>query len=249
MLETLEPGSGVVFMEATIADHVTAIVLAAGTGQRVGSDIPKQFLPLRGRPMIQLCLDVFQDSPAVDAIVVALPAGDTSSHPELDGFDKVVARVPGGDTRQASLKQALEHLPQGARTVLVHDAARPLLEGDLVEDLLAALEEDCDGAIPAIPLEDTIKKVSGDRLVEQELDRSGIWRVQTPQVFRRAALEDSVGQAIASGLEATDCSKMLTSAGYRVKVVDGDPLNFKVTRAADLWLAEQVLASREESGR
>lgn len=199
--------------------------------------------------MIQLCLDVFQSSPAVDAIVVALPAGDTSSHPELDGFDKITARVAGGDTRQASLQRALAHLPEGADTVMVHDAARPLVGMGLVEDLLAALAGDCDGAIPAIPLEDTIKKVSEDRLVEQELDRSGIWRVQTPQVFRRAALEDSVGRAIASGLEATDCSQMLTSAGYRVKVVEGDPLNFKVTRAADLWLAEQVLASREERER
>ncbi|HEX2178523.1 MAG TPA: 2-C-methyl-D-erythritol 4-phosphate cytidylyltransferase [Actinomycetota bacterium] len=232
-----------------MAHHVTAIVLAAGTGQRVGSDIPKQFLPLGGRPMIQLSLDVFQASPAVDAIVVALPAGDTSGHPELDGFDKIAARVPGGDTRQASLKQALAHLPEGTDTVMVHDAARPLVGAGLVVDLLAALAGDCDGAIPAIPLEDTIKRVSEDRLVEQEMDRSGIWRVQTPQVFRRTALEDSVGRAIASGLEATDCSQMLTSAGYRVKVVEGDPLNFKVTRAADLWLAEQVLASREEPDR
>jgi 2-C-methyl-D-erythritol 4-phosphate cytidylyltransferase len=199
--------------------------------------------------MIQLCLDVFQSSPAIDAIVVALPAGDSSGHPELDGFDKIAARVPGGATRQASLKQALAQLSEGTDTVLVHDAARPLVGAGLVEDLLRALAGDCDGAIPAIPLEDTIKKVSEDRLVEQEMDRSGIWRVQTPQVFRRAALEDSVGRAIASGLEATDCSQMLTSAGYRVKVVEGDPLNFKVTRAADLWLAEQVLASREEPDR
>ena len=233
-------------MEAPIGNHVTAIVLAAGSGQRVGSDVPKQFLPLRGRPMIHLCLEVFETSPAVDSLVVALPAGDTSKHPDLEEFSKVAAQVPGGETRQASLQNALDQLPGDTETVMVHDAARPLVERSLIDALLAALDDTCDGAIPAIRLEDTIKKVSEDRLVEQEMDRRSVWRVQTPQVFRRAALEDAVAKAIESGLEATDCSQMLTSAGYRVRVVDGDPLNIKVTHAADLWLAEQVLASREE---
>lgn len=228
--------------------NLTAVVLAAGSGQRVGSDIPKQFLSLGGRPMLHRSLAAFEQAGEVDSVIVALPASENAASPELDGFPKLVARVPGGDTRQASLAQALAHLPEATDTVMVHDAARPLLDRRLVRDLLAALDEGCDGVIPATPLEDTIKKVSDQRLVEQEVDRRGIWRVQTPQLFRRAALEDSLTRAIESGMQSTDCSQMLTAAGYRVRVIEGDPLNFKVTRAPDLWLAERVLASRPEEG-
>jgi 2-C-methyl-D-erythritol 4-phosphate cytidylyltransferase len=176
-------------------------------------------------------------------VVVALPAADGS---DLSEFPKVVGQVSGGETRQDSLRRALAKLPESTDTVMVHDAARPLLGEALIEKLLGALDDTCDGVIPAIPMEDTIKRVSDDLLVEAEVDRQGIWRVQTPQVFRRGVLEDSLAKALASGLESTDCSQMLTGAGYRVRVVEGDPLNFKVTRAADLWLAEQIVAARPE---
>lgn len=222
---------------------VTAVVLAAGSGKRVGSDTPKQFLPLGDKPMLHRSLAVLEASDEIMQVVVALPADDGSS---LSGFPKVVAQVAGGQTRQASLQSALAKLPESTDTVMVHDAARPLLGEALIDKLLAALDDTCGGVIPAIPVEDTIKMVSEDLLVEQEVDRQGIWRVQTPQVFRREVLEDSLAKALASGLESTDCSQMLTAAGYRVRVVEGDPLNFKVTRAADLWLAEQIIAARPE---
>ncbi|MEX0790691.1 MAG: 2-C-methyl-D-erythritol 4-phosphate cytidylyltransferase [Actinomycetota bacterium] len=222
---------------------VTAVVLAAGSGTRVGSDVAKQFLPLGGRPMLHRSLEVMEAGEGVDHVVVALPSEDGS---DLSGFPKVAAQVPGGATRQGSLQNALGRLPDDTDTVLVHDAARPLVDQPLIDTLLAALDDTCDGVIPAIPMEDTIKKVSEDGLVFQEVDRRGIWRVQTPQVFRRSVLEDALAKALSSGLESTDCSQMLTSAGYRVRVVEGDPLNFKVTRATDLWLAEQILAARPE---
>ena len=222
---------------------VTAVVLAAGSGERVGSDIPKQFLPLGGKPMLHRSLAVLEAADDIRDVVVALPPDDGS---DLSEFPKVVSQVTGGKTRQASLQSALGKLPESTDTVMVHDAARPLLDRALIGKLLVALDETCEGVIPAIPVEDTIKRVSDGLLVEQEVDRQGIWRVQTPQIFRRAVLEDSLAKALASGLESTDCSQMLTSAGYRVRVVEGDTLNFKVTRAADLWLAEQILAARPE---
>ncbi|HEX2053399.1 MAG TPA: 2-C-methyl-D-erythritol 4-phosphate cytidylyltransferase, partial [Actinomycetota bacterium] len=225
--------------------YVTAVVLAAGTGSRVGSDVPKQFLSLGGRPMVAHSLSTFESSERVRAVVVAFPTSDAHGV-DMARFPKVRARVAGGETRQASLGKALAVLPPETDYVLVHDAARPLLDRPLVEKLLDALDDGCDGAIPAIPLEDTIKRVSTERVVVEQLDRRGVWRVQTPQFFPRNVLEDSLAKADKSGLESTDCSQMLTAAGYRVKVVEGDPLNFKVTRAADLWLAEQVLASRPE---
>lgn len=228
-----------------MSPFVTAVVLAAGSGNRVGSDIPKQFLPLGDKPMLHRSLAVLEAADDIGNVVVALPPGDGS---DLSEFPKVVARVTGGRTRQASLEGALGNLPESTDTVMVHDAARPLLGEALIVKLLGALDDTCDGVIPAIPMEDTIKRVSDDHLVEQEVDRQGIWRVQTPQVFRRAVLEDALAKALDSGLESTDCSQMLTSAGYRVRVVEGDPLNFKVTRAADLWLAEQIIAARPEAG-
>lgn len=222
---------------------VTAVVLAAGSGKRVGSDVPKQFLPLGNKPMLHRSLAVLEAVDEIGHVVVALPPDDGSN---LLEFGKVVAQVTGGETRQASLQSALAKLPESTDTVMVHDAARPLLGEALIDKLLGALDDTCDGVIPAIAMEDTIKRVSDDLLVEEEVDRQGIWRVQTPQVFRRAVLEDSLVKALAAGLESTDCSQMLISAGYRVRVVEGDPLNFKVTRAADLWLAEQIIAARPE---
>lgn len=222
---------------------VTAVVLAAGSGKRVGSDVPKQFLPLGNKPMFHRSLAVLEAVDEIGYVVVALPPDDGSN---LLEFPKVVAQVTGGETRQASLQSALARLPESTDTVMVHDAARPLLGEALIDKLLGALDDTCDGVIPAIAMEDTIKRVSDDLLVEEEVDRQGIWRVQTPQVFRRAVLEDSLAKSLAAGLESTDCSQMLTSAGYRVRVVEGDPLNFKVTRAADLWLAEQIIAARPE---
>lgn len=226
--------------------HVTAVVLAAGSGRRVGSDVPKQFLPLAGRPMVAYSLELFEATASVKSVVVAFPS-DGPSGVEMSRFPKVVARVPGGATRQMSLSRALAVLPDSTDALLIHDAARPLLDSRLVDALLAALDDSCDGVVPAIPLEDTIKKVGPDRMVAEQLDRSQVWRVQTPQCFRREALEDSLAKATAAGLESTDCSQMLSAAGYRVRVVEGDPLNFKITRAVDLWLAEKVLAARRES--
>lgn len=226
------------------ATQVTAVVLAAGSGRRVGSDVPKQFLQLCDRPMLHYSLSAFESCSRVDSVVIALPPENGGAAADLSEFSKVVARVQGGATRQASLQQALDALPEATGTVIVHDAARPLVDQPLIEALLGGLDDACDGVIPAIALEDTIKKVSEGGLVEEHLERTGIWRVQTPQVFRREVLEDALERACASGLESTDCSQMLTTAGYRVRVVEGDPLNFKVTRGADLWLAEQILTSR-----
>jgi 2-C-methyl-D-erythritol 4-phosphate cytidylyltransferase len=138
----------------------------------------------------------------------------------------------------------LASLPEGSELVLVHDAARPLFDLALVERLLAGLDETCEGVVPAIPLEDSIKRVSGDRFLEAEVDRRSVWRVQTPQLFRRAPLEKALGRAAERGEDSPDCSQMLTRAGYRVKVVDGDPLNLKVTRPRDLKLAETYLRAR-----
>ncbi len=220
----------------------SAILLAAGKGERLGGDTPKQFLQLLDRPMLCHSLDVFEASEAIDSVVLVLPQIPF----EWPGarYPKVDAQAQGGATRQDSVASGVAGLAGRTELVLVHDAARPLLEAELIDRLLAGMSETCDGVIPGIPLEDSIKRVGKDRLVESEVDRSAVWRIQTPQLFRREPLEKALRWAVAHGEDSPDCSQMLTRAGYRVKVVDGDPLNLKVTRPLDLMLAEAYLRAR-----
>lgn len=226
------------------APSVTAVLLAAGSGRRMGTTTVKQFLHVAGESMLIHSLRALNACSRVDSIVVALPQDPAAWPSEIDGFPKVVAKVEGASSRQASLGRALDSVPGHASVVLVHDAARPMLTPQLVDSLLSALDEDCDGVIPAIPLEDTIKKVSRDMFVLKPVEREDIWRVQTPQVFDRQALFKALADALAAQVEATDCSALLSRSGYRVRVVPGDPENFKVTHPGDLALAEMLLARR-----
>lgn len=226
------------------APFVTAVLLAAGSGQRMGTTTVKQFLHLAGESMLMHSLRALNACSGIDSIVVALPQDPAAWPLEMGGSPKVVAKVEGGSSRQASLGRALDHVPADASVVLVHDAARPMLTPQLVDSLLSALDGDCDGVIPAIPLEDTIKKVSRDMFVLEPVERQDIWRVQTPQAFDRRVLVEALAGALAAHVEATDCSALLTRAGYRVRVVPGDPQNFKVTHPGDLALAEMLLERR-----
>lgn len=226
------------------APYVTAVLLAAGSGHRVGTTTAKQFLHLAGESMLARSLRVLDGCIGIDAIVVALPTDSTTWPVEIDAFTKVVAKIEGGPTRQASLGRALDRIPDDTTVVLVHDAARPMLTPLLVGSVLGALDNDCDGVVPAIPLEDTIKKVSEGMYVSESVSREGVWRVQTPQAFDCAVLLKGLAKAVVAQVDATDCSQLLTRAGYRVRVVPGDPQNFKITQPGDLALAEAILDRR-----
>ena len=153
------------------------------------------------------------------------------------GCGKVVESVTGGETRAASVRTALAKVSEDAVVVVVHDAARPVIPEEVIERLLTALNEGWEGAIPVLPLQDTVKRVEGDQVVET-LDRDGIALAQTPQAFVATALRD----AASSGSEATDCSALVEARGGRVKAVPGDPQLVKVTEPADLELVERLLA-------
>jgi len=223
--------------------HTWAILVAAGSGSRLGSERPKAFAALAGRPLLAESLERLDNSPWVDAIVVAAP-------PEWEEpaillaeelvASKVAAVVTGGATRADSVRNALAEVPQNALVVLVHDAARPLVEDGVIERLLVRLGEGVDGAIPVLPVADTIKRVAGGAVAET-LDRESLVTAQTPQAFvadrLRSAFTGEVGAA-------TDCSALVERNGGRVGVVAGDPRLVKVTTAADLELVERLLASR-----
>ena len=216
-----------------------ALLVAAGRGERLGSDGPKAFVRCGGRPLLEWSIDALRASPGIDRIVVALPAG-VSAPPGTEG-------VQGGEHRPHSVRAALRHAGD-AEVVVVHDAARPLVTADLVQDCLDVLRtEDCDGAIAAAPVTDTIKESAGE-VVLRTLDRTRLWAVQTPQVFPRAVLERAHDADPWAAARATDDAALVEVLGCRVVVVDGDPDNRKITHTDDLeWARQYVARQRSES--
>jgi 2-C-methyl-D-erythritol 4-phosphate cytidylyltransferase len=213
---------------------VWALLAAAGSGERLGADRPKAFVRLGEQPMLAESLERLDASDWIDAIVVAAPPGWEEPSillAEELGCSKVSSCVTGGATRAESVKRALDEVPAEAAVVLVHDAARPYLDDAVIERVLAPLGEGWDGAVPALPVSDTVKRVEGDRIVET-LPRAELRAVQTPQAFVAPVLRD----AYATGdlRTATDCASLVEARGGRVKIVPGDPRLAKITDAADL---------------
>jgi 2-C-methyl-D-erythritol 4-phosphate cytidylyltransferase len=215
---------------------VWAVLAAAGSGDRLGADRPKAFVRLGDRPLLGESLERLDASGWIDAIVVAAPPGWEEPAillAEELGCSKVTACVTGGATRVESVRIALDEVPDDAAVVLVHDAARPLLDDAVVERVVTALNDGWDGAVPVLPVADTVKRVEGDRVVET-LDREALRAVQTPQAF----VADVLRRALVSGSEPltpwTDCSAAVEASGGRVTVVPGDPRLLKITDAEDL---------------
>ena len=210
-----------------------AVLAAAGSGERLGSDRPKAFARLGELPLLAESLRRLDESEWLDSIVVVAPPGWEEPAillAEELGAGKVTAVVPGGATRAESVRLGVAEVPAEALVVLVHDAARPFLPDEVVERVLAPLAEGWDGVVPALPLADTVKRVRGDEVVET-LARDELVAVQTPQAF----LADVLRRAVAGG-DASDCAALVERAGGRVKVVQGDPRLVKVTTPADLEL-------------
>ena len=215
-----------------------AVVAAAGSGERLGAEQPKAFVRLGELPLLAESLRRLEESAWVDAIVIAAPPGWEEPAillAEELGCGKVSACVTGGATRAESVRLALAEVPEDAVVVVVHDAARPFLPEEVLERVLTALGEGWDGAVPGLPIADTVKRVEGDRVVET-LDRSALVIVQTPQAFLAPVLR----RAVELG-EGTDCSSLVERAGGRVTVVPGDPRLVKVTTKAELELVESWL--------
>jgi 2-C-methyl-D-erythritol 4-phosphate cytidylyltransferase len=212
---------------------VWAVLAAAGSGDRLGADRPKAFVRLGDRPLLGESLERLDASDWIDAIVVAAPPGWEEPAillAEELGCGKVSACVAGGATRGESVRAALAEVPGDAAVVLVHDAARPLLDDAVVERVVMALNEGWDGVVPALPVTDTVKRVDGERVVET-LARDHLRAVQTPQAFIAQVLRDACNGDVSW---ASDCAALVEARGGRVKVVDGDPRLLKVTDAADL---------------
>jgi 2-C-methyl-D-erythritol 4-phosphate cytidylyltransferase len=221
---------------------IVALIVAAGSGERLRAGRPKALVELAGRPLVQWSIDALRDVAGIERVVVALPAGTRPP--------RGVTAVDGGAVRSDSVRRALAAAGDGD-PVLVHDAARPLLTAELVEQVIAALarDEDAAAAIAAVPVTDTVKRVDSAGAVSETLDRSELWAVQTPQVFRRAALERALDVPEEDLARATDDAWLIERSGGKVIVVRASDENLKVTTPLDLQVAALVLAGRLSDSR
>jgi 2-C-methyl-D-erythritol 4-phosphate cytidylyltransferase len=217
--------------------QVSAVVVAAGAGRRFGS--AKQFALLRGKPVLERSLEAIAGHPEVDEVVLVLPAGESGAG-YRKRWSKIAAVVRGGEKRQDSVARGFARLQSGPDgLVLVHDGVRPLVSREVISRVIGKAAE-TGAAVPAVPVEDTIKEAAGGFVV-RTLEREGLRRIQTPQAFRYEVLEVALRRARADGFYGTDEAALVERTGHPVAVVPGDPRNIKITTAADLRIAEAWL--------
>jgi 2-C-methyl-D-erythritol 4-phosphate cytidylyltransferase len=210
---------------------VWAVLVAAGRGERLGEDRPKAFVRLGGLPLLAEPLRRLDECESIDHVIVVAPPGWEEPAillAEEVGVSKVAACVSGGETRTDSVRAGVAEVPEEAAVILVHDAARPLVDPDVVQRLIDALQRGFDGAVPTLPVADTVKRVQGS-VVSETLDRSELVTVQTPQAFVASVLREAL-----AGRDGPDCASLVEAAGGRVATVEGDERLLKVTTRADL---------------
>ncbi len=221
---------------------VTALIVAGGLGTRMNAGVPKQFLPLKGKPVVQWSLECFEQTPGVDKIVLVLPHDWVDEgRDKLISFDpeKPFAIVAGGNTRQESVAAGIEVVKDEDGWLIIHDGARPGITPELVSQSLESARK-LGNAVCAIPSTDTLVRAADGAVVEN-LDRSQIFRVQTPQIFRLSKMRMALENASRKGIVATDDAGLIRELGEKIFLVDGSELNSKVTRPEDLNLLEALL--------
>jgi len=226
---------------------IGVVIPAAGQGKRMGVGYNKQFIKLRGLPILAHTVRLFEESSVVSEIVIVGAESDLLDIKELVHhleFVKVVAICQGGAQRQDSVRAGVQALSTTTQRVVVHDGARPLLTLQEFDRFIRETEA-FSAAIMGLQLKDTVKRVNPSGKVLETLPREGLRAVQTPQIFDRGILEEAHDKAAAEGYYGTDDAALLEWIGYPVQMVEGSQENIKVTTPDDLWLAERILAMRD----
>lgn len=230
--------------------HYWAVVPAAGVGRRMGSDLPKQYLPLAGSSVLEQTLQRLLDHPRIAGLVVAISEGDPYWSGHTPHSHKPLLTASGGPERCHSVLNALDALAGHADQrdwVLVHDAARPCLRAGDIDRLLEQLTDHPVGGLLGCPVSDTLKRVDGGLGVEVTVDRSSLWRALTPQMFRIGALTRALRAALAKGALVTDDASAMELSGLKPLMVEGQSDNIKITHPQDLALAEFILQRQDNS--
>ena len=226
-----------------------AIIPAGGTGKRMGSPLPKQYLLLAGIPILVHTLRAFQHSPLIDEILLAVPEGDLADV-RLDvvqryDLSRVSLVLAGGRKRQDSVRNALAHVRDDHDIILVHDGVRPFVTGNLIERAVAGAKKY--GAVSTgVPVRDTVKEVDMKGCVTRTVPREGLYLTQTPQAFRRDVIFAAYERAAADGFYGTDDASMAERMGFPVRMIPGDADNIKVTTPEDLARAERIVCGRKK---
>lgn len=218
---------------------VAAVLVAAGSGERLGYGMPKALVSLAGRTILDRAVEAFAAHPDIAELVIVGPAAAIGQI--ADTVPARCAVVAGGDTRTESVRRGLAILGERPEFVLVHDAARPLVPARLISDVVAALRGGAEAVIPVLPVADTVKRTAGD-VVLATVERTELCRVQTPQGFRASTLR--AAYAAAPALVATDDAGVVEAYGVKVRTVPGDEAAFKITTPYDLRLAELLVSAR-----
>jgi 2-C-methyl-D-erythritol 4-phosphate cytidylyltransferase/2-C-methyl-D-erythritol 2,4-cyclodiphosphate synthase len=222
---------------------VAVIIVAAGSGSRLGVGTPKAFVEIAGQPILLRALHSVSGMSSPAQLVVVAPGELVADAREIVGRSALeVSVVAGGASRQASVAAGLAVIEPQVRIVLVHDAARPLTPSDQFDRIVAQVQRTDGGAVPGLPVSDTVKRIAGDGTIEETVDRSELSAVQTPQGFPRDQLDAAYAAATD---DATDDAALLAAIGHPVTVIDGDPMAFKITTPWDLRRAEQLLTATD----
>jgi 2-C-methyl-D-erythritol 4-phosphate cytidylyltransferase len=226
-----------------------ALIPAAGVGRRMGGDVPKQYLPLGGKTVLEHALDALARHPAIDGLVLVLGADDPRAPTFPDQVQgKPLMLATGGVERSDSVLNGLEWLAGQADDqdwVLVHDAARPCLRREDLDRLIETLRDHPVGGLLAVPVRDTMKRADAGNTVRETVDRDDLWHALTPQMFRLGPLREALRAARAQGLPVTDDASAMERAGHAPLLVEGHGDNLKITRPEDLALAEFHLRQQE----
>jgi 2-C-methyl-D-erythritol 4-phosphate cytidylyltransferase len=225
--------------------RAAAVIVAGGAGTRFGGPVRKQYLRIRGEPVLLRAIRPFLHHPRISSVVVVLPAEDVADPPDWL-VDLPIRIVAGGAERGDSVRSGLLATPDDAASVLIHDGARPFVSADIIDRVLDGCAHD--GAIAAVPATDTIQRVSATGLINRTLDRSVLWHAQTPQGFPRAGILKAYRRAEEEGISGTDDAGLYARYAGSVRVVMGAYDNLKVTRPDDLPIAEAI-AARSSSSR
>jgi 2-C-methyl-D-erythritol 4-phosphate cytidylyltransferase len=225
--------------------RATAIVLAAGAGLRLGGDIPKAYQLVAGRPLALRTLDRMFATRSVDTAIIVAAVDEIARCEALLRADPTLRSRRwsvqiGGATRQQSARRGLERVGPDSEIVILHDAARPFVSAALIDRCVEAAAEK-GAVVVGLPVRDTIKAVAPERWIESTPDRSALWEIQTPQVFRRELIVAAHEQAERDGAQVTDDAMVVERTGARVYVIEGERTNFKITVPEDLWLAELMI--------